>query len=207
MQIEKPSARPRLLDAALGLIRTRGYEATTVDELCAAAGVTKGAFFHHFRSKEELGIAAADHFGAKADFMFGGMPYMQLEDPLQRLLGYIDLRIAIISGSLPQFTCLLGTMVQETYQTHERLRAACEANINAHARQVAELVEAARLTHAPEADWSSESLAYHTQAVIQGAFILAKAKNGPQVAVDSLLHLRRYIELLFASECKTSEVS
>lgn len=53
------SARARLLDAAVETIRTKGYSATTVDELCAAAGVTKGAFFHHFDTKEDLAVAAA----------------------------------------------------------------------------------------------------------------------------------------------------
>jgi TetR/AcrR family transcriptional repressor of nem operon len=48
------NARDRLLDASLRLVRERGYNATSVDEFCQAAGVTKGAFFHHFRSKEEL---------------------------------------------------------------------------------------------------------------------------------------------------------
>ena len=51
-------ARHKLLDAALALIRTKGYAATTVDDICTAAAVTKGAFFHHFKSKEALGIAA-----------------------------------------------------------------------------------------------------------------------------------------------------
>ena len=47
------------------------------------------------------------------------------------------------------------------------------------------------------ADWSAESLALHTQAVLQGAFILAKAKGGATIAADSIDHLRRYVELLF----------
>ena len=54
-----PSARERLLQAAFTLLRTRGFTATSVDDLCAAAGVTKGAFFHHFPSKEALGVAAS----------------------------------------------------------------------------------------------------------------------------------------------------
>ena len=52
-------ARVALLDAALSEILARGYSATTVDDLCRAAGVTKGAFFHHFDSKEALAVAAA----------------------------------------------------------------------------------------------------------------------------------------------------
>ena len=47
------------------------------------------------------------------------------------------------------------------------------------------------------ANWTAKSLALHTQAVLQGAFILAKAKGGADIAVSSADHLRRYIELLF----------
>jgi len=59
--IRRPAgaARQKLLDAALTLIRTKGYEATTVDDICQGAAVAKGAFFHHFKSKEALAIAAA----------------------------------------------------------------------------------------------------------------------------------------------------
>jgi TetR/AcrR family transcriptional regulator, transcriptional repressor for nem operon len=46
-------------------------------------------------------------------------------------------------------------------------------------------------------DWTAEGLALHTQAVIQGALILAKAKGGPEIAAQSLDHLKRYIALLF----------
>ena len=53
-------ARHKLLAAGMLLIRTKGYAATTVDELCAAADVTKGAFFHHFKSKDAFGVAVAD---------------------------------------------------------------------------------------------------------------------------------------------------
>ena len=48
-----------------------------------------------------------------------------------------------------------------------------------------------------DADWSAESLALHTQAVLQGASILAKVKSGAAIAADSIDHLRRYDELLF----------
>ncbi|MNW19625.1 hypothetical protein D3C71_2196970 [compost metagenome] len=49
-----------------------------------------------------------------------------------------------------------------------------------------------------EADWTPASLARHTQAVLQGAFILAKATGGREDALDSVDHLKRYLTLLFS---------
>src|SRR5262249_15170520 len=62
-----PDARARLLDTAVQVIRTQGYTASTVDDICRAAGLTKGAFFHHFKSKEDLAVAAATHFSQMAE--------------------------------------------------------------------------------------------------------------------------------------------
>lgn len=194
-----PSSRQRFLDAAVRLIRTRGYEAATIDELCREAGLTKGSFFHHFRSKEDLALAAAGHFAGGADALFSQAPYQALGDPRDRVLGYVDFRRAILRGDIPEFTCLLGTMVQETYATHPALREACDRHITAHADGVARDIEAARADCSPQAEWTAASLALFTQAVLQGAFVLAKAKGGPAVADACLDHLRRYLELLMPS--------
>jgi TetR/AcrR family transcriptional repressor of nem operon len=192
--------RGRLLDAALTLIRTKGYADTTVDDLCRAAGVTKGAFFHHFRSKDELGVAAAAHFGEMAAGLFGAAPFATLDDPLDRLLGYIDFRRAILVGDIADFTCLLGTMVQEAYVTHPAIRDACAAEMLGHAATLEADVAAAMAASGRRLDFTAESLARHTQAVLQGAFILAKATGGPEAAIESVDHLRRYVLLLLAPE-------
>ncbi|SFY30887.1 transcriptional regulator, TetR family [Paracoccus pantotrophus] len=195
----KPNARSKLLDAALSMIRAKGYSATTVDELCAAAGVTKGAFFHHFRNKDELGVAAAGHWSEVTGALFAAAPYHDHADPLDRLLGYLAFRKALLQGGVPDFTCLVGTMVQETYETAPAIRDACDRSISTHARTLEADIEAAMRDRAMSPDWTPESLALHIQAVLQGAFILAKAKGGPQVAADSMDHLTRYLTLLFCA--------
>jgi TetR/AcrR family transcriptional repressor of nem operon len=110
--------------------------------------------------------------------------------------------MAILQGRLPEFTCLLGTMVQETFESHPAIREACDALISAHAAEVAKDIAEAKTRYAPDATWSAEGLGLYTQAVIQGAFILAKAKNGPKIAGECLEHLRRYLEMLFNRPAK-----
>lgn len=190
-------SKTKLLDAALQVIRTRGYSATTVEDICNAAGVTKGSFFHHFKGKQDLAISAANYWSEMTSGLFEGAPYHAHVDPLDRVMGYIDFRKAILQGTLPEFTCLVGTMVQETFDTAPAIRDACERSIRSHAATVAVDIAEAMKVHNIQADWTAESLALHTQAVLQGAFILAKAKGSAQIAGDSVDHLRRYVEMLF----------
>ena len=100
-------------------------------------------------------------------------PYSKLQDPLQRLFGYVDFRGEILQGDLPDYTCLLGTLVQETYATHPDIRAACDKGMSSHIAELTRDVEAAKTLYAPKAQWSAESVGYFIQAVLQGGFIFA----------------------------------
>ena len=192
------TSRKKLLDASLHIIRSKGYEATTVDDICAAAGLSKGSFFHHFKSKEDLAVAAADFWIVGTTALFASAPYHAPADPLDRLLAYVDFRKSLLMGDLPEYTCLVGTMVQETYETHPAIRQICETSITGHAATLVPDIEAAIRQRGVRGDWTAESLALYTQATIQGAFILAKAKLSREVAAQCIDHLRRYLELLFS---------
>lgn len=189
-------AKAKLLEAAVVLIRTKGFAGTSVDDLCTAAGVTKGAFFHHFASKEALGVAAAEFWSETTGTFFREAPYNWHDDPLDRVLGYIDFRAELIEGPVEGFTCVAGTMVQETFKTSPAIRDACNASISGNAAMleadIAEAIERYGVT-----DVTAKSLSLHIQAVLQGGFILAKAKGGADIARDSVAHLKRYFEMLF----------
>ena len=206
-QAPAASSRQRLLDAALHEFRSRGYAATTVEDLCRAAGVGKGSFFHHFPGKEALALEAVNHWNAMTGALFAQAPYHAPADPRERVLAYVDFRAALLQGELADFTCLLGTIVQETWDSHPALRDACRQGIELHASTLVDDIAWAKAEYAPQADWSPQSLALFTQAALQGAFILAKAQGGAPAASDVVSHLRRYIESLLppppASKRKT----
>jgi TetR/AcrR family transcriptional repressor of nem operon len=115
-------ARSKLLDAAFVIIREKGYAATTVDDLCTRAGVTKGAFFHHFPTKDSLAIAAVNQWSQMSTELFASASYHRFDDPLDRVLGYLEFRKLLLRDDIAEFTCLAGTMVQETYGTHPNIR-------------------------------------------------------------------------------------
>ena len=190
-------SKTKLLQAALHVIRVKGYSATRIEDVCEAAGLTKGSFFHHFDSKEALALAAADYWIEGTGSLFASAPFHAPRDPVDRLLAYVDFRKALLMGELADFTCLVGTMVQEIYDTHPAIREACNRSISGHAATLIPDIEEAIRQRGIEPNWTAESLALYTQAAIQGAFILAKAKRGAAIAAECIDHLRRYLELIF----------
>src|SRR2546427_11675038 len=85
-----PETKRKLLDAGVSLMRHRGFNATTVDDVCAAAGVTKGGFFHYFKSKDDLATAAIIRFHELRARESAEAPFRRLADPLERVFGRLD---------------------------------------------------------------------------------------------------------------------
>ncbi|MDP3897558.1 MAG: TetR/AcrR family transcriptional regulator [Mesorhizobium sp.] len=194
---ERGDARTRLLEAARDTILAKGFAATTVDDVCRAAEVSKGSFFHHFRGKQELGVAVADHWAETTSAFFAAAPYHAPADPLDRVLAYVAFRKSIIEGELAAFTCLVGTMAQEVFADQPAIRDACGASILGHAASLEADFQAAIDAHGMAGGVTAASLARHTQTVIQGAFVVAKAGNDAELAREGLDHLDRYIRLIF----------
>jgi TetR/AcrR family transcriptional regulator, transcriptional repressor for nem operon len=195
-KIPRGAARGRLIAAARGLVRHKGFAATSVDDLCGAAGVTKGAFFHHFPSKEALGVALIDDWTVTTGAMFAAHPYNALPDPLDRVFGYLDLRRAILGQPIPDFSCVAGTTVQEAFESSALIRAAAERSVISGSEHVRPHLAEALAAH-PVPGVTAESLARQFQVAVQGGIILAKALNDPAPARDAFDHLERYLRLVF----------
>src|SRR5262245_34228594 len=180
--------RAKLLTAAQELMRAKGYTATSVDEICEAAGVTKGSFFHYFEGKEHLGRVVAEHFYASMREFFQAAPFHQKEDPLERVFGRVDFLIGLAQSPQNCPGCLLGTFIQELSATQPGIRSVCANCLADCARNFQRDLDEAKAKYVPDATWNSQSLAEYLTAVTQGAMILAKAKQDAKVMEESLMH-------------------
>ena len=153
-----------------------------------------------------LAVEAAQYWSKITGEFFKNAPYHSFPDPLERFLGYIEFRKEILRGKTPEFTCLAGTMVQEAYHSNPKIRQACHDSIFGHAKTLEKDIEAAIRMHLTQAPFTAKSLAIHTQAVIQGAFILAKAEESSAIAAESIEHLLNYVRLLFGRSKRQGKI-
>lgn len=189
--------KQKLLDAAQELMLAKGFTATSVDEICEAAGLTKGSFFHYFEDKEHLGRAVAEGFYASMREMARSAPFHQMPDPLDRVYGRIDFLIGLSRDPKAAKGCLLGTFVQELAGTRPAIRAVCASCFEESARSFKEDLDGAKARYTPRAKWSTQSLADYLTAVVQGSIIVAKAKQDRKVMEENLLHFKEYLKCVF----------
>ncbi len=104
-QQRSEETRARLLLAALDSFAERGYDATGVAEICQRAGVSKGAFYHHFASKQALFVALLDQWLAVLDGQMARSraPGASAPQALQAMVGLLQQALRDARGQLPMF--------------------------------------------------------------------------------------------------------
>lgn len=192
-----PETKRRLLDAAMQLMLRQGFSATTVDQICGEADLTKGSFFHYFTSKDELGEAVLDHFCAGQQQQFAGAKFNQLEDPLDKLHGLIDFICEKARDRSQTPGCLMGNFTQELALTHPRMRLRCEDKFAGFAGHIQAMLCEAKAKYGQKADFDPESVALMFVSLLQGSMLLAKARQDNNLLVKNLEHFRSYIDALF----------
>jgi TetR/AcrR family transcriptional regulator, transcriptional repressor for nem operon len=195
LKSEAANARDTLLRAGTDLIRRNGYVATTVDQICTDAGVTKGAFFHYFESKEALAKACLQSWDQQFIAMVESAPFQTIADPVERLVGCMDFFIGVFGNPQVVKSCLAGTVVQEVSESHPALRAGAQACFASGQQRFQELLDAA--CHSRNLRLDTTSLAKLWMATIQGSFLLSKASREDAVVPENLQHVKHYIQALF----------
>jgi len=196
--------RQRLLDAALTIINRQGFSATSVDQIIQEVGVTKGAFFHHFKTKHDLARALIERFAAADnEVLHANMARAEklARDPLQQLLVFAGLMIEVGEhlDATPEPGCLFATYCYESGLFEEHTKGVIDAAIRTWQDCLAEKLRAAAEQHPPAAGVDLDSLADTLTVVFEGAFVLARVQPGRGVFASQLRHYRNYLQLIFGA--------
>jgi TetR/AcrR family transcriptional repressor of nem operon len=196
--------RTKIMNAAEALILDHGFGGTTVEAVIARAGVTKGAFFHHFASKADLGHALVERYAAlDAEHLERTLERAERlsRDPLQQVLLFVGLFEEELEAlTEPYPGCLFASYCYQARlfdaQTMAVVRQAMQRwreRVGAKLREVAN-------RHPPRAATDLDSLADMLLTIFEGAFVLSRTMEEPKLIARQLAHFRAYLELIFGTD-------
>jgi TetR/AcrR family transcriptional regulator, transcriptional repressor for nem operon len=195
------ATKTRILDAAEVLVLEQGFAGTSVDQLIAAAATTKGGFFHHFASKQELARALVERYVA-ADLEllddFLARAEDASDDPLEQFLHFVALQEDLLDGfdgAVPG--CLYASFCYEQELVDDVTRALIASAILAWRTRTRQKLDEVAERYPPRVAVDLNALADQGLAVYEGSFVLSRALGEPELLRGQLRHFRTYVELLF----------
>jgi TetR/AcrR family transcriptional repressor of nem operon len=187
-------ARERILESATTLLLDRGYGATSIDEVCRAAGVTKGGLFYHFDSKEALASAAIERFFGRLVAAGEAVRGDAAPEPSAALDAYVEALPTLIEGPLMTRGCLLGAMAVQTSESQPAVWSAAQRALAEWRAGLVSLIDAAVAERSLEVD--SGELADGLLAAVEGGLLLDRSGVSTGAAVAAVNHFRRYLSHL-----------
>ena len=196
--------RTRILDAAQAMILDRGFAGVSLDQIIQGVGLTKGAFFHHFRNKNDLARTLIQRYSDQGVELFNSTlarAKRLSDDPLQQFLILVGLYEEMFVGLAEPFPgCLLASYVYELQQFDDETRAIINIEFELSRRELAKLLRAIIEKYPPRRQIDPQSLADGFMSAFEGAFILSKSLNEADITVQQLRHYKTYVELLFGRD-------
>jgi len=202
MALKGADTRARILDAAHALILERGYAGLSIDQLIGSLGLTKGAFFHHFKNKQALArslirrhaddsIATLEKHLARAEKLSS--------DPLQRLLIFVGLYEELFENLPEPFPgCLFASYVYELEQFDEAIMEITIEEFVLSRREISRLLDDVEAAYPPSVPVDREALADAFQTIFEGAFILSKALKEPDLIARQLRLYKNFLESIYS---------
>ncbi len=201
MAIQMP-VRDRIVRSARKLVTERGFAATSVDAVLERAEASKGAFFHHFPTKADLGRAIVEDYVADDTALLDRLiaeAESVSEDPAEVLL-HVTRAIEAL-GAVPldeQPSCLMVTFIYENQLDVAGIGEPVVRSIEYWRERISDLLMRSARTRPSLHDEDIPAIADHYFVSIEGAFLLARATKDASALSRQMMQLRRYLELLLA---------
>lgn len=194
----KPT-RDKILAASTALIYENGFAGTSIDAILENTGITKGAFFYHFKTKNHLAKALMESY-ASADkhHLEQGLKETEgLKDkPVKRLLAFVDVFIQSMSALEQPPSCLYASYTNESTQFDQETKDLIANSILEWRATFVHLLEQAKVHEVSKGEVDVQSLADQFVVIFEGAFVVSKALKTPSLIPKQLTHLRNYFALL-----------
>lgn len=195
-----PSARERILDAAEQHVYEHGFSSTTLDAILDVANASKGAFFHHFESKEALGEALLARYAERDAALldeFMSDAEAESDDPGEQVIAFLRaFEEAAGETNTIQPGCLFVSFIYERGPGVPSDDDVIVGSIEYWRDRIHAKLEMAAADHARLREVDLESLADQVFTIFEGGFVLARATNDWSHLAKQLAHLRTYLELL-----------
>jgi TetR/AcrR family transcriptional repressor of nem operon len=172
----KPNVREQLLTASLATLHSKGYNATSVQDITEAAGVPKGSFYNHFPSKEALGVEVLKRYAEQGE-QFRAVLHDTSLPPLLRIERYFASMIEAHVASHFISGCLLGNFSIELSAQSEQIRVEIAASFEQRHKLLVPLIAQAQQEGSVADTSSASELADLAVDCWQGAVLRAKAER------------------------------
>jgi len=168
------ATRMDILKKAFDLIYKNGYQATSIDQILETTSVTKGAFYHHFKSKEEMGIALIDDV-IQREIWPTIMKSLRVSKDFRKNL-YQMLKTLLIGHPLlhADYGCPAVNLVQEMAPINESFRKALKKNQTEWRKLIEDEIERAQAAGQLSAEHNSETIALYIITLYHGVRTMGK---------------------------------
>ncbi|MDF0714939.1 TetR/AcrR family transcriptional regulator [Muricauda sp. 334s03] len=198
----KPT-RDKILAESKDLVFQNGFSGTSIDQILEKAGITKGAFFYHFKTKNALAKALIEEF-ALEDIHHMNAALTKTEglngDSLSRLLQFIQEFINMMSGLGDPYSCLYASYLYEPNQFDQDILDQITDTLLTWRKTMEKLINNVLKEYEPQMEIDVQSLADHILVIFEGAFIISKGYKGKDLTAEHLKHLKNYFTLLFCKK-------
>lgn len=202
MNKKATNTRTKIMDAAQTLILDHGFGGTTIDSVIDLAGVSKGAFFHYFESKAELGEKLVKRYAdADAEHLESTLVKAEglSDDPLQQMLIFVKLFEQEIESLEEPFPgCLFASYLQQSELFDHNILDTIRESMLMWRTRVLDKLKKIEQKHTPRKQVDLESLADMLMVIFEGAFVLSQSLNDNKIIAKQLSHYHTYLQLLFS---------
>jgi TetR/AcrR family transcriptional regulator, transcriptional repressor for nem operon len=198
----KGDARERLLEFAEASVLEKGFDATSIDELIAAVGITKSGFFYHFRDKTELARVLLaryiDRENEMFDVLFGRADELA-DDPLHGFLVGLKM-LAELVADLPNGHpgCLIAAYCYQDRLFDQQVRDLNAQSLLLWRKRFRTRLDLIAERYPPRITIDLDDLADMLSAVADGGIILSKVLKDPMAMPRQILLYRDFVKAVFA---------